>query len=149
MTHHNRALHESRRPVDPEENLYRGIISADWVIYDNNLKRHRLTSRAFKGTFPAKNELSVDIASKTSPQQSLDRLPKSDGLVRFSAKLPRKKGLEVVEDPIPQNHAHALVISKSSNISKGVRRLMAENCVWVIPPKGDYNLAEPILDYDE
>lgn len=123
--------------VDDEELLHRGIIVEQWIIFDNNLQRYRLTSAAFKDS-----EISVDIASKTTPQESLDRLPKHKALASLVSRDPKELECDVVTDPKVGNPAHALILIKSG---KGrVARLLAKKCNWSIPPDG-YDMYEPVI----
>ena len=142
---------DNLKDVSPDEYLYLGIITNPFQFkLDPKLGKYRVTSVAFKG-YP-KYQLSVDIASKTSPQDCRKRLPKSSAIVRFPAKVPIQSGARVVEDPTPTNPAHALVLFshvKGESGKRAIMRNMARSCVWAIPPKGGYDLVEPILDYDE
>ena len=132
-----------RKPIDEQENLYRCIIASVHVIYDPNIKKHRLSSRALKG-----KEISVDVASKTTPQKTLTKLNKSNSVSSLLARVPLNLDLNVLEDPIADNPAHAVIIRKDGKKIQGAAsRKMAENCVWVIPPEG-YDLYEPIIETD-
>ena len=86
-------------------------------------------SGAFKG-----RDISVDLASKTTPQNSIrDSL----GLAGFKAMIPINLGHRVVEDPIvddpiiPDNPAHALILGF---IDKKKARRIIENSQWIIDP---------------
>jgi hypothetical protein len=122
--------------VDPNESLYRGI-TKDQIVPNGESGTYRPSSVAFSDQNGC---LSVDIASKTSPSESLRRLPKSVALASLAAKIPIHQGYRVVEDPvcdcpgIEDNPAHALVLSEGGPISKVHRRELAGKCLWAIPP---------------
>jgi hypothetical protein len=123
------------KEVQPNEYLYRGIAcsppEASLVKYDKGRGTFRPTSLAFKD---GRGELSVDIASKTTPIETIQRLPQSIGLVEFQASIPIKFDYQVVEDPIANNSAHGLILSGSGPMSKTACREIAKQCSWVIPP---------------
>lgn len=74
-------------------------------------------------------DLSVDIKSKTTPEKSLGF---SSALSGFKATVPIRLGYEVVEDPLPQNPAHAIILG---SINRRNARLIRDECYWVIEPK--------------
>jgi hypothetical protein len=129
------------KEVDPSEYLYRGIASsppeASLIKHDKEKGTFRPTSLAFKDS---RGELSVDVASKTTPEDLLRRLPQSIGIVSFQAAIPISFDYKVVEAPVfnvpgkPDNPAHALVLSSGEPMSKTARREIAKLCSWVIPP---------------
>ena len=83
------------------------------------------TSQAFTD-----EEMSVDRASKRTPQKSQAESPKC-GLVSFPVELATRLNQTVEEDPKLWNPAHCLVKGKKS---KGTQRAFAAESVWVIPP---------------
>jgi hypothetical protein len=123
------------KEVAQDEDLYRGIITKG--VSSQIKKDGRISSYAF---YDARGELSVDIASKTTSKESLNRLIKSDALVMIQAKIPFTLGYKVEEDPIfnvpglSDNPAHALILSGGVAISQSHRRIMAQHCSWAIPP---------------
>lgn len=142
----------TRVAVDDNELLYRGIVVEEntgfpsQIVFDNNLQKYRLTSAAFLD-----QEISVDIASKTTPQESLNRLLKSSALACLQAKQPKELGCEVIADPIDnekeKNPAHALICTKTTTTKsqrKKIARKLAKCCQWTIPPKG-FDVYESIL----
>jgi len=74
----NSENNNTKKAVDEDEILYHGIISkaVPCQIVPNGKDYFRPTSAAFQGQPPHQNKLSVDIASKTNPEESLKRLPK-------------------------------------------------------------------------
>jgi len=129
MTYTGEEIHPESN-VPPNESLYRGIIK-DWVVFDKRMNAYRPSSVAFKdgcGT------LSVDIGSRTNPQESKQRLPLSVALASFLAEVALGLKCQVVADPQKGNPAHALVLSDGRPISKSGRKLLAKKCSWAIPP---------------
>ena len=108
--------------VDPKEFLFRGVTRGQIVPDSRKPNAYRPSSAAFRDVGGC---LSVDVASKTSPSESLQRLPQSVALVCFSAAIPIGQGYPVVEDPIEGNPAHALVQSDGRPISKAHCRELA------------------------
>lgn len=53
------------------------------------------------------------------------------GLATFTAFLARQKGQAIVRRPLPDEPAHAEVVGKKTG---SVRRALARNCEWLIPP---------------
>jgi hypothetical protein len=128
------------KEVDPSEFLYRSIITCGasrQIKYDEVKGIWRPSSYAFSD---ARGELSVDIASKTTPEESLRRRPKSGALATFQAEIPISLKYPVEEDPIkndpdkPDNPAHALVLSGNKPMTHSHRRIIAQQCSWAIPP---------------
>jgi hypothetical protein len=137
----------TRITVEESELLYRGIVIDEktgiprQIKWDKNTNKYRLSSAAFHDS---KGKLSVDIASKTTPQESLQRLEKSRALACIMAKHPIDLGYCVIEDPIKNNPAHALILSGEKEISKKHQKKLAQKCQWAIPPK-DYQMLEPTI----
>lgn len=119
---------DHRPDVHEQEDLWRRVHSSQ--IVPNKKGGCRPMSGAFRD-----RELSVDIASKTTPEKSIAG---SASLASFSAGIPKRQGYRVVEDPIiPTNPAHALVLGP---INQTHRREIASKCVWVIPPSNSHRL---------
>jgi len=76
--------------------------------------------------------LSVDIASKTTIEKCLAGPPPGDALASITAKIPKGLGYPVVEDPLLDNPAHALIMGK---IRGRHARELANACQWVIEPR--------------
>ena len=125
------------QPVAPEESLYRGVIKG-WIVVDKETGGRRLSSAAFTSTA---GPLSVDIASKTTPEESLRRGPRFVVVASLVAALPIRLGYQVLEDPIlnrpdmEDNPAHALIVGpgKGYPIKKSDARKLAQNCSWAVP----------------
>jgi hypothetical protein len=108
--------------VDGSESLWRGIHK--FQIKPNSDGTYRPSSGAFKST-----DLSVDIASKTTPEKSINNFAALSG---FLAEVPIKLGYLVIEDPVEDNDAHALI---KGNITKTNAKKIANSCEWIIEPK--------------
>jgi hypothetical protein len=108
--------------VDGSESLWRGIHKDQ--IKPNSDGTYRPSSGAFKST-----DLSVDIASKTTPEKSIRNFAALSG---FLAEVPIKLGYPVVEDPLKDNDAHALI---KGEIKKGHARVIANSSKWIVEPK--------------
>lgn len=108
--------------VDENESLWRRI-HYSWIkLCDDGT--YCPSSAAFRG----KKDISVDIASKTTPEKSIRN---SAALVAFLAAIPKKLGHEVIEAPVPDNPAHALIIGK---ITRAEARKIVNASEWVIKP---------------
>ncbi|OHB59685.1 MAG: hypothetical protein A2173_02635 [Planctomycetes bacterium RBG_13_44_8b] len=112
--------------VSDEEFLWRRIHQS-LIIWEAD--RPRPISGAFKRSSNKDAGVSVDIASKTTPDKSIKD---SAALASVQAIVPRDLGYPVCADPIPDNPAHALI---KGNISVSNGRKIAKKCTWVIPPK--------------
>lgn len=122
-------------PVEDEDHLWRKIHPI-YYIYDQNLKKKRFTSSAFKD-----KELSVYIAklvieSKRNVTDLLKDKYANNGMVSFTAGFARSKGQEVIHKPHDDNQdvdpAHGLVKGRKSHKTC---LEFAENCVWLVYPK--------------
>jgi hypothetical protein len=108
---------------DPDE-LYRGV-HPHWVKPNGEI-----SSGAFDG-----DEMSVDIAKKTTAQRSWARIRKMHaGIASITVGLARSLKQEVRHHPVPLNYAHGLVIGKKTS---SVRKQFARSAKWVIRPKID------------
>ena len=114
--------HYKEQFVDESESLWRGIHK--FQIKPNSDGTYRPSSGAFKST-----DLSVDIASKTTPEKSINNFAALSG---FLAEVPIKLGYPVIEDPVEDNDAHALI---RGNITKTNAKKIANASEWVVQPK--------------
>jgi hypothetical protein len=124
--------YEDDRTIDDPSILWRRI-HPDYVIYDENLGRHRPTSQAFqnqRGT----NTISVVLAEVVCRD---NRGPESvlanhDGysLAQLTAGLARSLAQGVARDPVPQEPAHAVVFGEKP---KSVTSALAKRCDWGSP----------------
>ena len=114
--------HYKEQFVDESESLWRGI--CEFQIKKKFDGTYRPSSGAFKST-----DLSVDIASKSTPEKSIRNFAALSG---FLAEVPIKLGYPVVEYPVEGNDAHALIKGK---ITKGHARKIANASEWVVGPK--------------
>ncbi len=114
--------HYKEQFVDESESLWRGIHK--FQIKPNSDGTYRPSSGAFKST-----DLSVDIASKTTPEKSINNFAALSG---FLAEVPIKLGYPVIEDPMEGDDAHALIKGK---IKSGHAKKIANASEWVVEPK--------------
>jgi hypothetical protein len=116
--------HDNIKPtlVDGSESLWRGIHKLQ--IKTNPDGTYCPSSGAFRS-----KDLSVDIASKTTPEKSINNF---DALSGFLAEVPIKLGYQVIEDPVEDNDAHALI---KGNITKTHAKKIANSSEWIIEPK--------------
>lgn len=125
-------------PTIPDhEDLYRGIASMQ-------LHKGRIASVAFLrrervGDRLVPADVSVDLSSKSTPRQTLDRLPQSVGVAKLTAGAVR--GVDaisgVVRDPQPTNDAHALIRpgpDATGNRWKKATKKLANLAQWAIAP---------------
>lgn len=96
--------------------LLRRIVR-DWLIYDENRGKHRISSQAF--TNP---QLSVNIgddllAEGYQFQAVLERYP-HEGLAAITTRLAREKDQAVCRDPAPPELCHGLVVGKKTNATR-------------------------------
>lgn len=114
--------HTPQQFVDDKESLWRRIHSSWIKRYDDGTCCP--SSAAFKG-----KDISVDVASKTNPQKSIRN---SAALAGFLAEVPKKLGHQVVEAPVPDNPAHALIMGK---VTRTEARAIVNASEWVVGPK--------------
>lgn len=99
-------------PVSEEENLYRSIYRSPWHKYVD--PDGRPTSRNFKLRSKDEGKLSVDVASLTTPEQSVRDLSKF-ALASLANAGVKAIGLETFHDPCTvtkhgfDNPAHAYI----------------------------------------
>jgi hypothetical protein len=110
-----------KKLVPENESLWRRIAKSQIIKLE--IGTYRPSSAAFKS-----KDVSVDIASKSTPEQSIKT---SSGLAGFLAKVPITLGYQVFENPIPENPAHAIIKGK---IRRGHARVLTNACQWVIEP---------------
>ncbi|MBW8000438.1 MAG: hypothetical protein FVQ80_00245 [Planctomycetes bacterium] len=110
--------------VDDGEMLFRKLTVRGWIVKKGD-GAIRPSSAVFISRF---DPISVDIASKTTPEESIKE---AFALVGLIAGLPKSLGCPVVEDPIEGNPAHALIKGK---ITKSKARQLATASSWIIPP---------------
>jgi len=115
--------------VGDHEDLYRAITYKYWW----NAQRGRPSSAAFN--YPV---FSVDIASLTTPAQTLGRFCVGSGLVAFNCGEAAKLGFDArheKDENFPNNDAHAHVYCEFPNKQrKKQARKLAETCQLVTPP---------------
>lgn len=98
--------------------LYRRIIR-QWFV-QNGDGTERISSAAFKD---GRGELSVNVASLTTPRRVLQGRPK-DRLAQLQAKIPRSLFLNVMMDAKPDDPSHAVICPKASDAK--ARRMAAD-----------------------
>ena len=114
--------------VSDNERLWRRVHPSD-IIRDPESKELRPTSAAFRPS----EEMSVDIASLTTPEAVLSNYP-HHSLIEFTAGIVRKEGGIVVRDPLPDNPSHALVCGKNpeGRLTKSQAKKIQQSSKWVI-----------------
>ena len=114
--------------VSDNERLWRRVHPSD-IIRDPESEELRPTSAAFRPS----DEMSVDIASLTTPEAVLSNYP-HHSLIEFTAGIARKEGCVVVRDPLPDNPSHALVCGKNpeGRLTKSQAKKIQQSSMWVI-----------------
>ena len=116
-------------PLESHEELYRAITYAYWWLAE----ARRPTSAAFDHPL-----FSVDVASRTTPLETLGRFRAGTGLVAFSCGVARQLGFDARDerDPaFPENAAHAHVYFTGSRSQRKKRaRKLADACAIVVEP---------------
>jgi hypothetical protein len=116
--------------VDGNDELYRGITTPDWWVAAEG----RPSSAAF--SFP---KFSVDVASRTTVEQTLGHLRPSSGLVSFPCGKARDLGFDArleIDPNFPENLAHAHVYCDFGKSRRKTRaQELAMLCTTVIVPK--------------
>lgn len=118
--------------VADEEVLFRRLTVQSWIQ-----KREDGTFRPSSAVYRSTSDnISVDIASKTTPENSIKG---AFALIELVAEIPKSFGYSVVEKPIEEdlernieeNLAHALIEGK---ITKSHAKKLAMASSWAIPP---------------
>lgn len=95
--------------ISNEERLWRRV-PLEWIKIDPNTGNPIISSAAFRPS----DEMSVNIASQTTPEEVLKNDPRHS-LAEFNAGYAREIGCIVVRDPLPDDRSHALVCGKNPN----------------------------------
>lgn len=113
--------------IGDDERLFHRIRPVDTYLEPSG--ECRPTSGAFRYI---KNVTSVDIASLTTPEQTLEDYP-TFRLVEIEAGFLRSLGCRIVRDLQPDNPAHALVYGSApeGRLTKTQAREVAKKCKWV------------------
>lgn len=108
--------------LDPDE-LYRAVHPTQ-VQPDGSI-----STAVFRTT----DEMSVDLARRTTTEKAWRRMRKrgSAAMVSITASLARVRNQRVMNQPVPLNHAHTLVIGKKTS---SVAKHLARGANWVIKP---------------
>jgi hypothetical protein len=118
---------DGRPLVDENEELWIGVI-LKWVKWAPDG-----TCTPSTGLFQSSTrDISVFIASRTTPEHCMEMNRRWVGLVAISAALIMDLGHQVVEDPLPGNPAHAEILGK---ISKSHRRRIVSGANWIVRPE--------------
>jgi len=124
----NQEFSSDGRPlVDENEELWIGVIP-QWVEWLPDGTCEPSTGLFYSST----RDISVFIASKTTPDDCMRMGPRWVGLVAIPAALVINLGHKVVKDPRPGNPAHAEIRGK---ISRGRRRQMKSAAKWIVQPE--------------
>jgi len=126
-------------PTIPDaEDLYRRV-DEERIVTEQATGRKRLSSQAFSDRY---NEISVDLSSMISPEESL-RLGSRfgggpfRGIVAISAGQARDLDQAVVRDLIPEDPARSLPANPAHSLicgKKSAQRRLAKRARWVYPP---------------
>lgn len=83
--------------------------------------------RPSSGNFRSDGPLSVDRAALTTPEETRDRAkPVVFHVAQFQAKVVRECGCRIVNDPMPDNHAHALLFGDHESGSGALNKKQAK-----------------------
>jgi hypothetical protein len=121
--------------VADDEELFRRLTVRNQLA-KNTDGTYRPSSAVYRSTL---GDISVDIASKTTPEESIKD---AIALIGIFAKEPKELGYPVVEDPIEENldsgieenQAHALIKVEGKMTQSHARRLVRVSS-WVIQPR--------------
>jgi hypothetical protein len=112
--------------------LYRRII---WPYVKEG---NEVASGAYINRKKSDPDVSVDLSSLSTPQETLARWPLAAGVAQVVTGMVRTLTTGVARDPIEGNPAHALII-RDPNLSnhqwKEVARKLAKASVWAIAPR--------------
>ena len=106
-----------KRPKPPrlieiadEDGLYRRLVT--YHIKPDG----KVSSAAFKRRDKPDNEISVDLARLTTPQDCLQRAERPGFSVgELLAPVPRSLGFLVRHDPLEENYAHSLIVGPNDD----------------------------------
>lgn len=125
-----------------EDDIIRRV-SQEYVYFDENLNRKRLSSKLFSASSGPQDGMSVDIpklmeADGTDIREFVTT-PVFTGSVVFKSVAARDQGLIVGYDPIDDNPYHGEVWRKGkkpNSFSKGQKRALARASDWLVPIEG-------------
>ena len=112
---------------DEEPLYYRVYPDSKSIVRISALAEYRPASGSLRSDGP----LSVNLGSLTTPQETRDQDTSSIfHVAAFSAGIARRLHCRIIRDPLPPNHAHALVYgnhkSGSGALSKSQRKRIAD-----------------------
>ncbi len=112
--------------VADDEELFRRL-----TVWNQLAKKpdgsYRPSTAVYRSTL---GDISVDIASKTTPEESIKG---AIALIGIFAKEPKELGYPVIEEPIEENQAHALIKVGGRMRQSHARKLVGVSS-WVIQP---------------
>ena len=104
--------------IDDEDELYRRLLHY-YIKTDG-----KISSAAFQPSKRGRSDaVSVDLARKTTPEETLGRDNRGFRLGGILAAVPRSSGLDVLHDPLPGNESHCLIVG---NFNMTTRRILAD-----------------------
>jgi len=115
--------------IPDEADLWRRIPPWHFVL-DQNSGQIRPSSAAFDND-PNGSPMSVVLGAESSGPEAVLAGHSGFALASFTAGLARECHQGIARDPLPEEPAHALVFGPKT---KAVRRRLARESVWVIPP---------------
>ncbi len=113
--------------VADDERLFRRLTVQNQLA-KNTDGSYRPSSAVYRSTL---GDISVDIASKTTPEESIKG---AIALIGIFAKEPKELGYPVIEEPIEENQAHALIKVGGRMCQSHARKLVRVSS-WVIQPR--------------
>jgi hypothetical protein len=118
--------------IGGEAQLWRRV-HPDWIVFDANVGRARLSSQAFQNLVDDKLSVLLEEIVRAGGRTPLDVLAQYSGycLASFSVGFARQYQQIVVRAPEPDEPAHCHLIGKKN---KSVQRALAKQAEWVIPP---------------
>ena len=114
--------------IHNDERLWRRVPPGQ-IIWDSNLSGYRPSSAVFRPS----DEMSVDIASLTTPEAVLFNYAQYS-LIEFEAGVARNEGCIIVRDPLPENPSHALVCGSNAEgrLTKSQAKNISRYSRWII-----------------
>ncbi|WP_083001953.1 hypothetical protein [Halomonas sp. GT] len=126
-----------------EDDIIRRVCREQHVIFDENLKRERVSSKLFSASSGPNDGMSVDIprlmeADETDVKEFVTT-PVFTGSVVFKSVAARGAGLIIGYDPIAANPYHGEVWNKGTKpnrFSKGQKNALAKASEWLVALEG-------------
>lgn len=127
-------LVEDDPSIRDEAQLWRRI-NPNWMVFDENQGRSRVSSQAFQNLEGDKlSVLLEELVRETGrrPEDLIASFP-GFGLATISAGFARELQQGVIRAPEPDEPAHSHLVGKKS---KSVQKALARHAEWVVVPPG-------------